>query len=355
MKHLFTAVSLGISMTVSAHAALNPGDVLFTGQLSNGISVIDDGSAIDLWVNPESSARMATIVQGPDGAYYISDGRFPGNTASGILRIDDLFGAPDVSTFATGDPFMNPIGLVYDAPSQTFLSVNNPAGGGTQGVNEGIIATNASNGASSLVYQEPDPATDTPRFNAGNRITAAPVGGGYFVSSLNGGIDNSGLGGFDSQASALYAMREVDGAWVMDAAPAVDFSASVTGLGSDYTNIRGMAAVDGQSSMWVTDHLAGVLLRVDFDSEGQYLGMVEVLTGLLQPESIVYNEYTGKLIIAERGDLTDARISSVNLDGSGYEVLYEGDHARGLYVVIPAPAGLAALGLAGIMGRRRRR
>ncbi len=347
---------LGLAVATAAQAQLQAGDILFTGQNSNALSSLRGGVVTDLWVNPNSAARMATIVQGPGNDFYVSDGRFPGSTESGILKFEGLGSAVSVSMFATGDPFMNPVGMAYDGATSTFLSVNNPAGGGTQGVNEGIIATSLDLPSSStLVYQEPDPSTPLPRYNAGNRIIAAPMGGGFLISTLNGGSADPNPPGSDSEASGIYRMHNSGGAWVMSEGPVVDFSASVTGLGVDYTNIRGMASVSGSTSVYVTDHVAGALLRVDFDAAGNYAGMAQILDGLNQPESIVFNELTSQLVIAERGQLTDARISSVNLDGSGYEILYEGDHARGLYVVIPAPGVLAVLALPMLTGRRRRR
>jgi hypothetical protein len=294
---------------------------------------------------------MASIVLGPNGNFFVSDGRLPGNPAAGILEISNLFTGAIASVFTDGPLLTNPVGMAYDSPSNQFIVVNNPSGQSFPNPDDGVVGVPFNSpGAASTLFSEPDPAGPNPRYEGG--VYTIPNGqGGYYITSINGGVD-SGSGG-DSQASTLWSLNpDGGGGFAMSSSPVVDFSQSEFGGAFSYTSIRGITEANG--SLFVTDTDAGEILRLDLDGSGSVFGFAVIATGLNQPESIIFNQFTGELVFTERGGLTDSKISSINLDGTGYEVLLTGEHARGFYIV-PTPGTGALLVLSGLAAIRRRR
>ncbi len=352
------SLAIGVVGLLAACGAAHAGvqGIVFTSQQQNAVRFLDTGTntASTLWASLDSNTRLANITAGPAGEFYVADGRlpFPNQVDAGILRIDNLFGAASASYLTQGNPLQNPVGLVYDSTTSSLLTVSNPGSPVTQDTIDGIFSVSLG-GAVGPVHIEDNNGSGV-RFDDGHSIVADPFSNDYFVTSVNGGSFDNGLA--DGRSSTLWRL-EYDAnsnSYNLGNAPVLDFASSETGFGSDLLNIRGIAAVPGSSSLWVTDFVNGSILRVDLDGSGNFQSLTEIASGLAEPESIIYNPLTGQLVFSERGGLTDSKISSINLDGTGYEVLLEGEHARGFYIV-PTPGTGALLLLSGFAAVRRRR
>lgn len=338
----------------AAHAGLQ--GIVFTSQQQNAVRFLDTNtnSVSTLWASPNSATRLANITAGPGGEFYVADGRvpFPNLTDAGVLRLDNLFGVASASYLTQGDPLQNPVGLVYDPTTAGLITVSNPGSPVTADTVDGIFSVSLG-GSVGPIHIEDNNGTGV-RFDDGHSIVADPFSNDYFVTSVNGGSFDNGLA--DGRSSTIWRL-EYNGnsnSFDLSDAPVVDFAAGETGFGTDLLNIRGIAAVPGSSSLWVTDFTNGTILRVDLDGSGNFLSLTQVASGLSEPESIIYNPLTSQLVFTERGGLTDSKISAINLDGTGYEVLLEGEHARGFYI-IPSPGTGAILMLSGLAAARRRR
>jgi len=351
MTRFMFSLAAVVSIAGSASAGVAPGDIVFTSQQGNSINLLSGGSVTQLYVNPNPSARMASIVLGPNGNFFVTDGRLPGNPAAGILEVSNLFTGASVSTFTDGPLLTNPVGMAYDAPTNQFIVVNNPSGQGFPNPDDGVVGVPFNSpGAASTLFSEPNPAGPNPRYEGG--VYTIPNGqGGYYITSINGGVDQGT--GSDTQASTLWSLNpDGGGGFSMSSSPVIDFSQSEFGGAFSYTSIRGITEANG--SLFVTDTDAGQILRLDLDGSGALSGFAVIASGLDQPESIIFNPFTGELVFSERGGLTDSKISSINPDGTGYEILLEGEHARGFYIV-PTPGTGALLLLSGLAAVRRRR
>lgn len=355
MSRYATILAAGLlAASGAAHAGVQ--GIVFTSQQQNAVRFLDTGTntASTLWASPNPDSRLANITAGPSGEFYVADGRlpFPNLTDAGILRIDDLFGSATASSLTQGNPLQNPLGLVYDPTTSGLLTVSNPGSPVTGDTVDGIFSVSLG-GTVGPVHVEDNNGTGV-RFDDGHSIVADPFSNDYFVTSVNGGSFDNGLA--DGRSSTLWRL-EYDGntnSYDLGETPVLDFANSETGFGSDLLNIRGIASVPGSSSLWVTDFVNGSILRIDLDGSGNFQSLTEIASGLNEPESIIYNPFTGELVFTERGGLTDSKISSINLDGTGYEILLEGEHARGFYIV-PTPGTGALLLLSGLAAVRRRR
>lgn len=331
--------------------------LVFTSQQQNAVRFLDfnTSTASTLWASANPSTRLANITPGPSGEFYVADGRAPSPnlTDAGILRIDGLFtGAAAATQLTQGNPLQNPIGLVYNAATSSLITVSNPGSPVTPDTLDGIFTVSLG-GSVSPIFIEDQNATGV-RFDDGLSIIADPFSNNYYVTSVNGGSFDNGLA--DGRSSTLWRLEYDMGtnSYALANNPVVDFASSQTGFGSNLLSVRGIAAVPGTSSLWVTDFEQGGIYRIDLDGSGDFLSLTEIATGLDQPESIIFNPLTGQLVFTERGNLTDSKISAINLDGTGYEVLLAGEHARGFYI-IPAPSSVGLLALAGLAAARRRR
>lgn len=330
--------------------------IVFTSQQQNAVRFLDStGSVSTLYASVNPDTRFANVTAGPTGELYVADGRlpFPNTTDAGILRVDMPFsGSASASYLTQGNPLQNPVGLTYDSVSGNLLTVSNPGSPVTGDTIDGIFSVSLS-GATGPIFVEDNNATGV-RFDDGFGLARANGSNDFFVTAVNGGSFDAG--GVDGRSSTIWRMEYDAGSgdYALANDPAVDFADAFTGFGSDLTNIRGIATVPGSDSIWVTDFDNGSILRVDLASDGSFSSVSLVASNLAQPETIIYNPLTGKLVFSERGDLTDSRISSIAIDGSGYEVLLEGEHARGFYIV-PAPGSAALMALAGFAATRRRR
>ncbi|MFO0832375.1 MAG: hypothetical protein U0637_11130 [Phycisphaerales bacterium] len=367
MKNL---LALGVVVALSGQALATNGDVVFTSQQANGIKVISGttpGPATTLYLSSNPATLFAGITAAPDGNYYVADGRFPfpNLTDAGIVRVSNLFGSPSASQLAQGNPLQNPLGLVWDPNTSQLITVSNPGSPPNPPTMDGVYGINLG-GTVSTFFTEPNPIPNgRPTYHAAHSIIKDPRPGSndFLISCVNGGVatNPSPTFGFDAESSTVWRLRWNGSTYAMDTSPVVDLASSFTGFSQSFYNSRGMAAVPGSSSFYITDHEAGKINRVDMDALGNFTGMTTILSGLSFPENIIYNQYTNQLVFGERcdslanyGSLTGSKISTVNLDGTGLTVLSTGDHARGFYIV-PAPGAAALLGLGGLLARRRRR
>lgn len=365
----FVAVGVVVAIAGQALAQVN-GDVVFTSQQANGIKVISGsvpGPATTLYSSPNSATLFAGITAAPDGNYYVADGRFPfpNLTDAGVVRISNLFGVASASQLYAGTPVQNPLGLVWDNNTGQLITNSNPGSPPNPPTTDGVYGVSLS-GSLTTFFTEPNPIPGPrPTFHASHSIIKDPRPGSndFLVSCVNGGsgINPSPTFGFDAESSTVWRLRWTGSTYTMDTTPVVDLASSFTGFGQSFYNSRGMAAVPGSSSFYITDHEAGKINRVDMDVLGNFTGMTTILSGLSFPENVIYNPYTNKLVFGERassladyGAMTGSKISTVNLDGTGLTVLSTGDHARGFYIV-PAPGAAALLGIGGLLATRRRR
>jgi hypothetical protein len=366
-------------MVVAAGAALangqvtpNNGDIIFTSQTpagNNSVKLISGtvptvGPATLLYSSGSASSYFAGIQQAPDGNYYLLDGRqpFPNTTDAGVLKIQNIFsGAPTVTQHRQGNPLQNPISLAWSNDTNEFITVSNPGTPQVPATIDGIFGFGTGPAGINTYYPEPNPIVGVrPRYYAGYGIIKDPRPGSqdFLVTTINGGVATNPtplFGSIDAESSTLWRLQYTGSGYVLNPTPVVDFAASFTGAASSFYNTRGIAAVPGTNSVYVADIEAGVINKVTLDGLGNFQSITTILSGLNLPENLIYNQYTGQLVFEERSiDLLGAKISTVNLDGSGLTLLYAGEHARG-FAIVPSPSALALLGLGGVVVARRRR
>jgi len=252
------------------------------------------------------------------------------------------------------------VGIIYDAPRSQFIAVSNPQGNIAQGPRDGVFGVSYPSGSVTELYSEPTIfGTPRPRYEAGHHIVQDSLSGRYIISCVNGG--SSAPVNSDPDASTL---------WYFDAATNnVSLLADLSGVlpgGMSITRLTGMATIPGDNDLFVADTQLGIgqggIYRINRDDvSGMVTSVALVLGGLTQPEQLLYNPYSGKLIVNERANFSGEfgpagtpRIFECDLNGSNVVTLATGMHARGLYVV-PAPGSLALLGLGGLLAGRRRR
>ncbi len=370
MKIAIMVALAGFAAVAAAQVTPNNGDIIFTSETANGVKLISGaapGPATTLFLSSNSATRFAGIRQAPDGNYYVADGRFPfpNQTDAGIVRISNIFsGAATASQLTQGNPLQNPLGLEWSRDTNEFIVNSNPGSPVTGATNDGLFGVNLAGGTRQF-YQEPFPIPATrPTFDSSFDLVPDPRPGSrdFLVTNVNGGVATNPAPafGFDQAASTVWRLRYNAGTndYTLDTSAAVvDFSNTFTGATSSFYNTRGITAVPGTNSFFVADLEAGAINQITMNAAGAFVSMQTIITGLAAPESIEYNPFTNKLVIAERGgffSIANAKISQINLDGSGYQVLYAGEHARG-FAIIPSPASVALLGLGGLLAARRRR
>ncbi|MCC6679243.1 MAG: hypothetical protein IT436_19115 [Phycisphaerales bacterium] len=358
MKNRFLTVSAllltaGLASVAQA-APPTDGDLVFSDEFSDAVYHLPQGMPADLlFAVPDS--RLAGITRiGSD--WFISDGPFPvlEPSNSRIIKATALFsGAPVVTTFASSGDIQNPIGITYHSGSNSIVGVMNPGKGPPKF--DGLLSINSTGTATTRLFEEPNPnITPSPRYNAGAYIVQdVNRGNRFLVTCSNGGIDTPDPTQDRFVASTLHAFTIGDDLTTTHDY-IYDFSSSSTGLAETLFEVRGMTIAG--DNVFVSDVLRGEIYKLTLDGTGAVSGISLLLAGLDQPESLIYNPFTNKLIIDEAGELdpTRARISQINLDGTGYEVLANGFHARG-FAIVPTPGSLALLGLGGLMAGRRRR
>jgi|GEM_PF-1953112 len=371
-----------ISMTAAAAvlvafsgvaAAQQAGDIVFTTQTGGVFWLPQGGSAVQLAQINEPNVRLADLAFGPSGALFVNNGPQPVGdpSLSNIYRIQDPFGAANVSVFASSGNIQNPIGLVYDRPTNNMIAVMNP------GTNQprpdpsflGLLGVNATTGATAVVYQQQPAGTTFPYYNRGAYISAVPGQSGTYVSAAVQGsaFDYNGVPP-QTRASSLH--RFTMNGMIATEELIVDLGdTSVTGFSRSIGRVTGVTAVDAQT-MFISsvDYPGGAgtgigsIFRVDLDLNGDFLSVTDITTGNLPtgvnifPEEIEYNKFTNTLFFADRIGNADgtASIYELNLDGTGLNSVYVGFGVRGI-AIIPTPAGVALLALGGLVAARRRR
>lgn len=125
----------------------------------------------------------------------------------------------------------------------------------------------------------------------------------------------------------------------------------------DLVQVRGITNIPGVAALFVTEWLEGKVYRIDLDGSGNFAGISTIASGLANPEAIEYNPFTGKLVISEEANkvVANQKISQINPDGTGYQVLVGQTHARGFTFVVPTPGTAGLAGIAGLIALRRRR
>lgn len=361
-------LSAAIVAGVAGVAQAQPGayTVVYTDQISDTIGAVTHTGATSTLVDfrsfqSDAATRLAWLTPGPDGAFYVANGPSPiGNpSTAGIYRVGNIWGTPSVSTFASGDPLQNPVGITYDAARSQFLTINNAQGPVAQGAFDGIVGVANPGGGKSVLFTEGPNTGPRPRYEAGHHIIPDTTTGNFIISCVNGGSfapvntdpDGSTLWYFNAASNTVSLLA--------------DLSNTLPGGGS-ITFATGLAMANGDNDLFVADTRlnpgeGGVYRVVRDDVTGAVTGVNLVLGGLTQPEQLLYNPYNGKLIVNERANYTGEfgtpgvpRLFEMNLDGTDVTTLATGMHARGLYVV-PAPGALALLGLGGLIALRRRR
>lgn len=349
---MLTVSALVVTAGIASVAQAVDGDLVFTDEISGGAYVLPlSGSGASLLFNVPSPQRFAGITRDGD-TWYFADGPGSGLPGSRILKVTSLFSSPVITTLATGADVGNPIGIKYHAASNNIISVVNPV---TPGSFDGLLGVNAVSGGQTRLFQEDNPFTaPSPRYNAGTYLVQDTLRTNRFlVANTNGGSDTPDPTQDDGVASTLHGFT-INASLGTTHDFIYDFSSSSTGLANSLFEVRGIA-ING-NEVYVSDIRRGEIYKLTLNASGLVSGISLIKSGLDEPENMIYNPYTNKIIIDEVGgvDPARARISQINIDGSGYEVLANGFHARG-FEIVPAPGTLALLGVSGLVAARRRR
>jgi hypothetical protein len=355
MKNRFLTIStllLAGGLAASAQAQTN-GDLVFTDEYSDSVYHLPVGGGPANLLFNVPGGRLAGITRNGND-WFFADGPFPVQNPSNsrILKATNLFsGAPIVTTHASSGNIQNPIGIKYHGASNNIIGVMNPG----PGTFEGLLGVNATTGAQTSLFTEPDPvSTPSPRYNAGGYIVQdVNRGNRFLVTNANGGVDAPDPSQDNQVASTLHGFTINAGLGTTHDF-IYDFSSSNTGLPNTLFEVRGIA-ING-NDVFVSDILRGEVYKLTLGMTGTVSSISLLASGLNEPESLIYNPFTNKLIIDEVAGLNPllSRISQINTDGTGYQVLASGFHARG-FEIVPSPGTIALLGLGGLFASRRRR
>lgn len=367
--------ALSLACVAGAATAQAPGDLLivsnqFTGNDQLNFFDFSAGSVSTLVdfspAGGDDVARFSRITQGPSGEFYVGNGPLPTlepSTAT-ISRIDDVFGTPSVSTFASSNPLQNPTGLVYDPFTNSLLVSNNP--GSNQAIPgglEGLIAYDINNSANNAIVlpEPPVPATPRPRLQAFSNIIAGQNAGEFYLSSLNGGVqrDETQPDGTRREPSVIARVQFNDAGDASNNSSNIIFDGSTTftGLSTILSLIRGIDQLPNGNLVFA-EEVSQSVWEVVLDTNGDFAGLnqlVDLSGSGVVPQSLIYNPFTNTINYSERDTTTllDTLVQ-VNLDGSGRTVLATDLRISGLFAV-PAPGAAGLLGLAGLAAARRRR
>lgn len=347
------------------------GDIVFTTEDGGVFSLPQGGSASLLTTLGGGLISLSDLTFGPNGDLFVNNGPRPvGNPSdSGIFRIADPFGAATSSVLAASGNIQNPIGVAYNRASNTLLTVNNP-GTATplpSDVFLGLLGTNATTGATNIVFEQEPAGTAFPYYNRGAFITPTPGLANTYYSAAVEGSNFQYAGQFpQTRASSLHRFDFDPNTGTATEELVIDLGdTAATGFSRSIGRVTGVTAVDEQT-IFLTgwDFLSpavGTIYRVDLDTNGDFVSITDITDGNLGgvrilPEELEYNPYTGKLVFANNivNSQGEAHIYELNLDGTGLNSIYFGEAASGIEIV-PAPGGLALLGLGGLAAARRRR
>lgn len=356
MRTRFALVILVTAAASMSTLAQDIGDIVFTDEDADEIRVIPGAGGAPVTLLPfDPSARLAGILPGPDGAYFVTNGPLPigDSSEASLLRVEDLFGTPILTTVAAGTSIQNPIGLAFHPLMNNMLVVNNPGGGLVVDRFEGILGINIGTGAVTELFEErfpPDPP-EAAGYRAGAHIFADPNSNDFFVTTVEGGkfrpATPNGMGSTLQRLSVLPDLSS-------EIELVVDFSDTEPRL----TFVRGITAKPGTHDLYITDtapDTAGIY-KVALDDQGQFQSLTPVLTAADKPEilstgsPLIYDGLTDTLVF----DIPNERkMYRVNLDGTGLTLLAEDVKPRG-YAIVPEPSTLVLMGLAGLWAVCRR-
>lgn len=344
----FAGMIMLIAGASSAATAQTDGEVLFTDNDPFGDAVrrISAPLSVDTLVSfADPDTRLAGITR-KGGRYFLANGPLPPQAPSlgSILAVDGMFsGAPLVSVLALGDPIQNPIGLAYDAPSDTLLAINNPGTIWDLPTRfEGVLQIGL-DGSVTELFAEGDLSEPNPHYEAAARLTKDPLSDDYFIACVNGGTFDPGTGP-DDQASTIWRLDVSTGTVSLFA----DLSA--TTLPGPLTFVRGITATpDGD--LYITDRETGGVYRITQDAGGLFDSIEQIASGFDGASVMEFNRYNNRLVLS--ADDLD-QIWDIRLDGTSARLLADGVNPRGLYIV-PAPGVLGLAGLALLAAARRGR
>jgi len=351
MRKTTLTLTAAAILGTSGLAMAQQSEFLFTNRDDPGIDAFIGGSQSRIIDVTNPGAFLAGIVQ-VGSSFYFNDGaaNFDPTLTSGLFRLDDAFGSPSIAPVATGLPLENPIGLQWDAGRGNFITVNNPFSP-TPSSFDGILGVTPG-GTVTQVFEE-DLSVPRTRYQGGARLAREAFTDSYLATSINGSAAVSGTGELGN-GSAIIRI-DIDGSLAGSQSTVVDLAdTSVTGLAEPLLDTAGIAVNPNDGLVYLTDRNAGAIYELTLDGSGAFDSIRMLIDGLDEPEEIQYDPFNNRLVFDENrgGDL--GRISQVELDGSGLQVLVDGVETRGI-VVVPAPASLGLLAMGGLVAARRRR
>lgn len=323
--------------------------------------------------------RFSDIKPSPTG-YVFGDGPFPPgndpNFGTGkIWNVTDLFTTPAVTQVDAPGSSWNPIGVRYDGPSNTVLTMDNLAGGFFDGVvDRAFRGVNYSTGVNNRLMKErvaiPGTGNQTgegrPWHEGGAYMTPDPQGSNnyYVISTTGGRFVGPFTGDPNRNVSSMIWRVTTDGVTdgtgtntgtvfreLIDTADAAFPRSTDPVTNFNFTDFRGLTSKPGSNSLFVTTTFYDSIWRIDLTGAGAFAGATMILGNLDAPEAIEYDPFTDTLVFAELGSKT---LNRINLDGTNRIILARDVHVRGI-TFIPTPGGLAVLGLGAMALIRRRR
>lgn len=373
---LITSTAIGQSQIVFTTSDTreneNPGTQDFIGLLD----VASPGAFQTLFTNADADSRLRRIVQNGGGdSFFVGDSPSPTQPDLGsIFQFDGLLGgSPSQSTIVGGGGLLlDPGGIAVNTASDYIVFNNNPSGTGSS-VNpeDGIFVANRDGSGLTQILAE-SASAPFPRFQAGTELRQSRSDANtFFAVGLNGGAD----GPSDSFRPSAITTVTVDPGDFSNSSVVntIGLDSATTGLDEDLRFVLGFTQ-DNDGNMYFSDSKNLAIYRATLNSDGDGFDSFEEIldtaaaataaglraTGAADLE---FDPFRNKLVFTGQVFLADllpgesqgiGRIMEINLDGSGYNVLLDDVYVEDL-VIIPAPSSAALLGLASLIGTRRRR
>ncbi len=332
----------------------------------------------------DSYVRLADVAVGAnDNEFILTQGTFNDNeyvlarvggqaALGAVLRINGITNvAPGVQTLTSSGFVSNAIGTVYHAPTNSTLNVLNPGGLMSPSMRtDGIVGVNYTTGAQTVMFNEspPDPM---PRYQAGAYITKdgrANAGANeHLVTSIQGGINGNGQVGNNAGGAQLYRFNFANDLTGGTMTRVVDFTNTAeTGQASNFLigntrdmfnngGVRGVVSVPGTNEVYVAFRFFGIW-QVLLNNDGSYNSMSQI-SNMDLLDAIAYDPFEDKIVFGSN-QFNATGLWEINRDGTGLNQLVADVLVRGIDVrqnIVPAPAGIALMGLAGLLAARRRR